>query len=36
MKNSCSTDTTFEDSMIAKLFMFQFVNSYTSFFYLGK
>jgi hypothetical protein len=29
------TDTTYEDSMIAKLFMFQFVNSYTSFFYLA-
>jgi anoctamin-10/anoctamin-7 len=29
------TDTTFEDSMIAKLFLFQFVNSYTSFFYLA-
>lgn len=29
------TDTAFEDSMIAKLFMFQFVNSYSSFFYLA-
>jgi len=30
------TDTNFEDSMIAKLFIFQFVNSYSSFFYLGR
>lgn len=29
------TDTQFEDSMIAKLFIFQFVNSYSSFFYLA-
>ena len=29
------TDTTYEDSMIAKLFLFQFVNSYTAFFYLA-
>jgi hypothetical protein len=35
-KENHRTDTSFEDSMIAKLFMFQFVNSYASFFYLGK
>jgi hypothetical protein len=29
------TDTEHEDSLIAKLFMFQFVNSYTSFFYIA-
>lgn len=29
------TDTQFEDSMIAKIFLFQFVNSYASFFYLA-
>lgn len=29
------TDTAFEDSMIAKLFLFQFVNSYASFFYIA-
>jgi len=29
------TDTLYEDSMITKLFMFQFVNSYSSFFYLA-
>ena len=29
------TDTLYEDSMITKLFMFQFVNSYCSFFYLA-
>lgn len=29
------TDTQFEDSMITKIFMFQFVNSYASFFYLA-
>lgn len=29
------TQTQFEDSMIAKIFMFQFVNSYASFFYLS-
>lgn len=29
------TDTDYEDSMIAKLFIFQFVNSYSSFFYLA-
>mmetsp|Transcript_6613 Transcript_6613/g.15107 ORF Transcript_6613/g.15107 Transcript_6613/m.15107 type:complete len:733 (+) Transcript_6613:286-2484(+) len=29
------TDTLYEDSMIVKLFAFQFVNSYTSFFFLG-
>ena len=29
------TDTVYEDSMITKLFMFQFVNSYSSFFYLA-
>jgi hypothetical protein len=35
-KENHRTDTSFEDSMIAKLFMFQFVNSYASFFYLGE
>jgi hypothetical protein len=29
------TDTQYEDSMIAKIFWFQFVNSYASFFYLA-
>ncbi|CAM9259913.1 unnamed protein product, partial [Ectocarpus fasciculatus] len=29
------TDTEFEDAMIQKLFVFQFVNSYSSFFYLA-
>ena len=29
------TDTKFEDSMIGKIFMFQFVNSYASFFFLA-
>ncbi len=29
------TDTHFEDSMITKLFMFQFVNSFASFFFLA-
>ncbi len=29
------TDTQFEDSMITKIFLFQFVNSYASFFYLA-
>lgn len=29
------TDTQYEDSMISKLFLFQFVNSYASFFYLA-
>lgn len=29
------TDTEHEDSLIAKLFMFQFINSYTSFFYIA-
>jgi len=29
------TDTNYEDSMITKLFMFQFVNSYASFFYIA-
>jgi anoctamin-10/anoctamin-7 len=29
------TDTEFEDSMVVKLFVFQFVNSYSSFFYLA-
>ncbi|CAE7679401.1 Ano4, partial [Symbiodinium microadriaticum] len=29
------TDTEFEDSMISKLFLFQFVNSYASFFYIA-
>lgn len=29
------TDTEHEDSLIAKLFMFQFVNSYASFFYIA-
>lgn len=29
------TDSMYEDSMIAKLFMFQFVNSYSSFFYIA-
>jgi len=29
------TDTKFEDSMITKIFLFQFVNSYASFFYLA-
>eukprot|EP01039_Chlorochromonas_danica_P004477 gene4477-4905_t len=29
------TDTQFEDTMIAKIFWFQFVNSYASFFYLA-
>ncbi|KAJ1427837.1 calcium-activated chloride channel-domain-containing protein [Ochromonadaceae sp. CCMP2298] len=29
------TDTEFEDSMIIKLFLFQFVNSYASFYYLA-
>jgi Calcium-activated chloride channel len=30
------TDTQFEDAMITKNFLFQFVNSFTSFFYIGK
>jgi hypothetical protein len=29
------TDTQHEDSLIAKIFVFQFVNSYASFFYLA-
>lgn len=29
------TDTQYEDSMIVKLFVFQFVNSYSSFFFLA-
>jgi hypothetical protein len=29
------TDTEFEDSMVSKLFVFQFVNSYSSFFFLA-
>lgn len=29
------TDTEYEDSLIAKLFAFQFVNSYASFFYVA-
>ena len=29
------TDTLYEDSMITKLFVFQFINSYASFFFLG-
>jgi hypothetical protein len=29
------TDTHYEDSLIAKLFAFQFVNSYASFFYVA-
>jgi hypothetical protein len=29
------TDTDFEDALIAKLFAFQFVNSYASFFYVA-
>jgi hypothetical protein len=29
------TDTEYEDSMVVKLFVFQFVNSYCSFFYLA-
>jgi hypothetical protein len=29
------TDTFYEDSMITKIYMFQFVNSYASFFYLA-
>lgn len=29
------TDTSFEDNLIAKTFMFQFVNSYASFFYIA-
>lgn len=29
------TDTEFEDSMVIKLFVFQFVNSYSSFFFLA-
>lgn len=29
------TETEFEDSLIAKLFAFQFVNSYASFFYVA-
>lgn len=29
------TDTQFEDSMITKIFLFQFVNSYASFFFLA-
>ncbi|KAJ1416346.1 calcium-activated chloride channel-domain-containing protein [Ochromonadaceae sp. CCMP2298] len=29
------TETEFEDSMITKIFMFQFVNSYASYFYLA-
>ena len=29
------TDTLYEDSMITKLFAFQFINSYASFFFLG-
>lgn len=29
------TDSAFEDSMISKIFVFQFINSYASFFYLA-
>ena len=29
------TDTLYQDSLITKLFLFQFVNSYASFFYLA-
>jgi threonine/homoserine/homoserine lactone efflux protein len=29
------TDTDYEDSLIVKLFVFQFINSYTSFFFLA-
>jgi len=29
------TDTSFEDALIGKLFLFQFVNSYSSFFYIA-
>jgi hypothetical protein len=29
------TDTSYEDSIIVKMFMFQFVNSYSSFFYIA-
>jgi hypothetical protein len=29
------TDSAFEDSMIGKIFIFQFINSYASFFYLA-
>lgn len=31
-----STDTGYEDSMIVKNFMFTFVNSYASFFFIGE
>lgn len=31
----CRTDTEYEDSMIFKDYLFAFVNSYSSFFYLG-
>ena len=34
-KENHRTDTEFEDSLIAKLFAFQFVNSYASFFYVA-
>jgi len=30
------TDAAFYNAMVAKLFVFQFINSYASFFYLGK
>ena len=34
-QENCRTDTAYEDSLIAKLFVFQFVNSYASFFYIA-
>lgn len=35
LTHACSTETEFEDSMIMKLFFFQFINSYASFFFLA-
>jgi len=29
------TDTLYEDALIVKLFVFQFINSYTSFFFIA-
>ncbi len=34
-RENLRTDTQYEDAMIAKLFVFQFVNSYASFFYIA-
>ena len=34
-KENHRTETEFEDSLIAKIFMFQFCNSFSSFFYIA-